>query len=119
MPREFSRTHRVSELIQRELANIISTRLNDPRMSMVTITAVDVSKDLKNAKVFFTHMSDEDRASASKTLDKASGYLRRELSHRLKMKSSPSLSFVYDNSVEHGAALSKLIDTVNKDTRGS
>ena len=116
MPREFSRTHRVSELIQRELANIISTRLNDPRMSMVTITAVDVSKDLKNAKIFFTNMSDVDHASTSKALDKASAYLRRELSHRLKMKNSPSLNFVYDKSVERGAALSKLIDTVNKGT---
>lgn len=115
MPKEFSRTRRVSELIRRELANVISTRLGDPRLNLVTITAVDVSKDLKHAKVFITQLNNSD--AVLETLNKASGFLRRELSSRLSMKVSPSLRFLYDHSVERGMALSRLIDEVNKNTR--
>lgn len=112
MPKEFSRTRRVSELIRRELANIIATRMGDPRLNLVTITAVDVSKDLKYAKVFITQLNNGD--AVLKTLNKASGFLRKELSSRLTMKVSPSLQFAYDHSVERGVALSRLIDEVNK-----
>lgn len=112
MPREFSRTLRVSELIRRELADIISTRLNDPRVSLVSITAVEVSKDMRHAKVFITQLGDDCRALDA--LSHASRYLRRELSSRLTMKVSPSLSFAYDHSVERGMALSKLIEEANK-----
>lgn len=115
MPKEFSRTRRVSELIRRELANIVSTRLGDPRLNMVTITAVDVSKDLKHAKVFITQLNNDD--AVLETLNKASGYLRKELSSRLTMKVSPSLTFGYDHSVERGMALFKLIENVNKSRR--
>lgn len=113
MVKEFSRARRVSELIQRELANIISTRLNDPRVSLLTITDVEVSKDLKYAKIFVTRLGDHHDTLS--ILARASGYLRRELNTRLNMKVSPSLSFEYDHSVERGVALSNLIDEVNKD----
>ena len=112
MPKEFSRTQRVSELIRRELADIISTRTSDPRLSLVSITAVDISKDLKSAKVYITRLGDNSQALTA--LENASRFLRRELSSRLSMKASPSLSFVYDHSVERGVALSRLIEEVNK-----
>lgn len=112
MPREFSRTRRVSELIRRELASIISTRLGDPRVGLVTITAVEVSRDLKHAKVFVTKLGEQEEMVS--TLNKASGFLGRELGARLTMKACPSLSFVYDHSVERGVALSSLIDEANK-----
>ncbi|MDJ0957727.1 MAG: 30S ribosome-binding factor RbfA [Arenicellales bacterium] len=115
MPKEFSRTRRVSELIRRELANIIATRLGDPRLNMVTITAVDVSKDLKYANVFITQLNNGD--AVLKTLNKASGFLRKELSSRVNMKVSPSLRFSYDHSVERGMALSRLIEEVNQPPR--
>ena len=115
MPKEFSRTRRVSELIRRELANIIATRLGDPRLSLVTITAVDVSKDLKYAKVFITQMNNSD--AVLEALNKASGFLRKELSSRVNMKVSPALRFSYDHSVERGMALSKLIEEVNQPPR--
>lgn len=117
MPKEFSRTSRVSELIRRELANIISSRVSDPRLNLVTITAVEVSKDLKHAKVFITRLGDGEEVLGA--LHKAAGFLRRELDRRLSMKVSPSLSFVYDHSVERGVALSTLIDKVNKPTYGN
>ena len=112
MPREFSRTKRVSEVIRRELANIISTRLSDPRVHLVSITAVDVSKDMKHAKVFITQMGEDCQALAA--LTHAAGYLRRELGSRLAMKATPDLRFVYDHSVERGMELSNLIDELNK-----
>lgn len=112
MPKEFSRTRRVSELIRRELANIIATRLGDPRLNLVTITAVDVSKDLKYAKVFITQLGNGD--AVLETLNKASGFLRKELTSRVNMKVSPSLRFTYDHSVERGMTLSRLIEEVNK-----
>lgn len=113
MPREFSRTKRVSEVIRRELASIISTRLSDPRVRLVSITAVDVSKDMKHAKVFITQMGED--CEALEALTHASGYLRRELGSRLAMKSTPDLRFVYDHSVARGMELSNLIDELNKE----
>ena len=113
MSREFSRSQRVAELIRRELAEIISTRTNDPRLNLTSITAVDVSKDLRSAKIFVTQLGTEKQALDA--LNKASRFLRRELSARLEMKVSPVLSFAYDNSVERGVALSNLIEKVNKD----
>lgn len=113
MPKEFSRTQRVSELIRRELAEIIATRLNDPRVHLVSITAVDVSKDMKDAKVYIIQMGED--CQALDALTHATGYLRRELSSRLAMKTTPSLRFAYDHSVERGMALSRLIDEANKE----
>ena len=111
MPRDFSRTRRVAELLQRELARLISNELGDPRVRLVTVTAVDVSKDLRHAKVFVTHLgADEQKAAAIRSLHHAAGYLRRELSHVLELKVVPQLHFEYDTSVERGVALSRLID---------
>jgi ribosome-binding factor A len=113
MPKEFSRTQRVSEVIRRELADIIATRTSDPRMSLVSITGVEVSRDLKHAKIYVTQLGDDCRAVEA--LTHAAGYLRRELSGRLTMKASPTLRFIYDHSVQRGVALSKLIDEVNRE----
>ena len=88
------------------------TRLSDPRLTLVTITAVEVSKDLKYAKVFVTQL--EQGEAVLKILNNASRFLNRELGSRLSMKVCPELRFEYDYSVERGAALNKLIETVNK-----
>ena len=111
MPREFSRSQRVSEVVRRELADIIATRLSDPRVSLVSITAVEVSKDLKHAKVYITQMGED--CQALEALNHAARYLRRELGSRLAMKAVPGLRFAYDHSVERGMELSRLIDEAN------
>jgi ribosome-binding factor A len=111
MPRDFSRTRRVGELLQRELARLIGNELSDPRVRLVTVTAVEVSKDLRHAKVFVTQLgSDEQQTAAIRSLGHAAGYLRRELSHVLDLKVVPQLHFEYDTSVERGVALSRLIE---------
>ena len=111
MPRDFSRTLRVAEQIQRDLAELLRTEVKDPRIGMVTVTAVEVSADLSHAKVLFTHLAGKERADeAVKALQHTAGYLRTELSHRLKLYSVPQLHFAYDDSIESGLRMSKLID---------
>ena len=115
MPREFSRTLRVAEQIQRDLAEMLRLEVKDPRIGMVTLTGVEVTNDYAHAKVFFTTLGDEERISAAtEGLERAAGFLRHELGHRIKLRSIPQLHFVYDNSVERGARLSQLIDAAVK-----
>ncbi len=114
MPREFSRTRRVAELVQRELANLLAKQVNDPRIGFVTVTDVELSKDLKHAKVYVTRLNQEEDAADKEqliaALTHASGFLRRELSHDLNLRVSPNLRFFYDTSIENGNQLSKLIE---------
>lgn len=118
MPRDFPRTRRVGEQIQRELAVLIREQLQDPRLGMVSISAVEVSKDLAHAKVFVTTLGDAERVrSTLEALSGAAGYLRRLLGRRLVLRSIPQLQFRYDRSLEQGAHLSALIDEAVKADR--
>jgi ribosome-binding factor A len=107
-----SRRARIADQIQRELAEIIRTELRDPRVgTMVTLTGVEVSRDQSHAKVFFTVLGAESAArDAEEGLQRASGFLRSELAHRLSTRSVPDLHFHFDESVERGVRLSRLID---------
>ena len=108
--RGFSRRDRVSEQIRRELAELIRTELKDPRVGMVSITSVEVSADYAHAKVFFSSMAGREHLdSVLAGLQKAAGFLRRELGRRISIHSTPQLHFVFDESLERGADLSKLI----------
>jgi ribosome-binding factor A len=105
------RAHRVGEQIQRELAELLRDEIKDPRVGRVTITGVDVSADLAHAKVYFTHLAGREHADdAVHALQRTAGFLRSELSHRLSLYSVPQLHFAYDDSIESGMRLSKLID---------
>ena len=107
-----SRRARIADQIQRELAEIIRTELRDPRVgSMVTITGIELSRDQSHAKVFFTVLGAEAAArDAGEGLQRAAGFLRSELAHRLSTRSVPELHFHFDESVERGVRLSRLID---------
>ena len=107
----FSRRDRVSEQIRRELAELIRTELKDPRVGMVSITSVEVSADYAHAKVFFSSMAGREHLPSVLTgLQKAAGFLRRELGRRITIHSTPQLHFVFDESLERGADLSRLIE---------
>lgn len=106
------RPQKVADLIQRELAELIRLELRDPRVGMVTITSVDVSPDLSHAKVFFTLLDKKLLAETSHGLQRAAGFLRSQLAHRMKLYTTPELRFAYDESVERGDHLSRLIDSV-------
>jgi ribosome-binding factor A len=102
----------VADLIQRELSDLLRREVRDPRVGMVTITSVDVSPDLSHAKVFFTLLDKKLLGETTHGLQRAAGYLRSQLSHRMSMYTTPELRFVYDESVERGDRLSQLIDSV-------
>lgn len=117
MPHDFPRARRIAEQIRQELAEILWREMKDPRVAGVTLTAVEVSRDLEHAKVWFTVMSGEP-ADVEKALRHAAGFLRSELAHRMRMRLVPSLKFLYDESVTRGAHLSELIDqAVEEDKR--
>ena len=112
------RPRRIGDQIQRELAELLRQQVKDPRIGMVTVTAVDVSPDLSHAKIFVTHLGGtEQAATVVAALQHTAGYLRTELSHRLKLYSVPELRFTYDDSIESGLRLSKLIDDAVADDR--
>lgn len=118
MKKHSPRPQRVADQIQRELAELLRLHVKDPRIGMVTITAVDVSPDLQNAKVFFTHLAGAAHArEAVEALQRSAGYLRSELAHRLKLYTVPHLYFAYDDSIETGIRISKLIDEAVKEDR--
>jgi ribosome-binding factor A len=111
MPKEFPRSRRVADQIQRELAEIIRLELKDPRVGLATITAVEVTSDLEHAKIFVTSLGPEsDHEALLAGLRRATGFLRSQLSHRMKLRIVPALVFAYDTSVEQGMHLSQLID---------
>ncbi|MBK7356679.1 30S ribosome-binding factor RbfA [Propionivibrio sp.] len=106
----FSRRDRVSEQIRRELAELIRTELRDPRVGMISITDVEVTADYAHAKVYFSTLaSAEDLPAVLIGLQKASGFLRRELGKRISIHMTPQLHFTFDQSLERGADLTKLI----------
>jgi len=106
------RPQKVADLIQRELSELIRLEVRDPRVGMLTITSVDVSPDLSHAKVFITLLQKERLEDTLQGLRRASGYLRSQLAKRMKLYTTPELRFVYDESVERGDHLSRLIDSV-------
>ena len=104
---------RVGQEIQRLLAEVLRTELKDPRVSaLVTITDVDVSPDLKQARVFVTLLGDEEAcASTLDALNRCAPFLRRSLSSRMSLRSVPALRFVFDASVDRGARVTRLIES--------
>jgi ribosome-binding factor A len=106
------RPQKVADLIQRELAELIRLEVRDPRVGMVTLTSVDVSPDMSHAKVFFTILDSGKKDETAKGLQRAASFLRSQLSRRMSMYTTPELRFVYDESVERGDRLSRLIDSV-------
>jgi len=108
------RPQRLGDLIQREVSELIRLELRDPRVGMITITSVDVSPDITHAKIFFTVLEKEKLPETLEGLKRSAGFLRAQLAKRIKMYTTPELRFVYDESVERGDHLSRLIDAALK-----
>ena len=111
MPKDFPRSRRIAEQVQRELSDIIRLELKDPRVGMITITDVEVTPDGAHARVYFTSLGEASRIDeAVAGLQHAAGYLRSQLAQRLKVRVVPQLHFEHDASVERGIRVSQLID---------
>ncbi len=109
-PHGFARSERVAEQLRRDLAMLIREKVKDPRVGMVTILDVTVSKDLSHAKVWFDVLEAEKGKVAEESLNHAAGFLRRELGRELKLRVTPGLRFFYDDTQLRGNTLSALID---------
>jgi ribosome-binding factor A len=112
MPKDYARSRRIAEQIQRELAEVIRTDLKDPRVGgFITITDVEVTQDQSHARVFFTTLGDASKVDETTAgLKRAAGFLRTQLAQRMQLRTVPTLDFKYDASVERGMKLSRLID---------
>ena len=113
MPKDFSRSERVGDAIQKELATIINNNIRDPRIGMVNVNAVDVTSDLSIAKVFVTFVAVDNEEQIQlqiKTLNKAASFLRTKIAASISLRNTPKLFFIYDQSVSYGQHLSSLID---------
>lgn len=113
MYQQTERTRRVGELLRREIADILQKDMDRSDFRLVSLTAVTVSRDLRNATVFFTLIGkDEDSGDIAGELSHAKGFIRRQLGTRIRLKRLPDLVFRFDDSIGKGFKLSKLIDSV-------
>ena len=117
MAKEFSRTQRVSQEMQKEIAIILQREVKDPRIGMVTVSGVEVSRDLAYAKVFVTFLNDSDPNAVRvglKALHEASGLIRMLIGKAMRLRVVPELTFSYDNSLVEGMRMSNLVTSVVK-----
>jgi ribosome-binding factor A len=113
------RQRRVADFIQEQLAELLQRDARDPRLDQVSITAVEVSPDLLQARVYFSVLGDEPAAKETqKALEHASGFLRRQLAGRLQLRVVPALSYHFDNSLATGSRIEALLHEIEEeDTR--
>ena len=115
MPKDYQRSHRIGDFIQRELAELIRTEVKDPRLSTIlTVAEVRVTDDMSHAKVYITVLDDRGPESVA-ILNRVAGYLRSQLLKRMRTRVIPNLHFLYDTTPEKGAQLSALIDAAVRD----
>lgn len=115
-PTSFKRADRVADLIKAEISDILLRQVNDPQVQGITVTGVQVTDDLRQAKVFFVRVgqnicSDE----TMKGLHRAAGFLRKELGKRLRLRHVPEIRFIFDESFEYGDRIDRLLAEIQKD----
>jgi len=112
MAREFSRNARVSSQLHKELAVVMQTTMKDPRLGFVTVSDVEVSRDLAIAKIYVSLFDADAKAVTEKMtiLTEAANYIRQEVGKRMKMRRVPHFKFYYDDALETGMRISKLLD---------
>lgn len=110
------RQARISELLKEEIGLIVHDNLKDPRIGFVTVTGVDVSPDIKIAKVAVSVLGNKkEKEKTVKTLEQSKGFIQGELGRRLRIKNTPTLNFVLDESAETSIRISKIIQKIHKD----
>lgn len=108
------RVGRVGEQLKKELSQIIQTELKDPRIGFITVTGVEVTSDLSQAKVYLSVLgTEEQKEETLKALDRANGFLRSEVGKRMRLRHTPVLLFKFDSSIEYGSHISSLLDQIN------
>jgi len=107
------RSGRLAEEFKKEISDIIKNEVKDPRVGFVSVVSVDVSVDLRYAKVYISVLGDEKSISDTiKALKSATGFIRREIARRIQLRYTPEITFIYDDSIAHGAKISKILADV-------
>ena len=106
---------RIASNLVKEISYILMTEVKDPDVKFVTLTAVDISSDLSYAKVYFTNLIDTDREKVTKALNNASSFIRGKLFGRVEIRKMPELTFIYDESIEYGKKIEKIIEEIKED----
>lgn len=110
----YKRSQRLSILLREEIADIIMRRVKDPRLGFVTVTDVEMSEDLKIARIFISVMKEEDKDITLEILNSAKGLIRSEVSKRVRTKFIPTIEFRIDRSIEHGDRIDKLLREIKE-----
>jgi len=114
MPREFSRSERMAEQLRRELAEIVRDEMKDPRLGFVSFTEIRMSRDLSHAVIYCSILNSEQQDEAIEVLNRAVGFIRKEIGRRIRARIVPTLKFVVDESVTRGVAMDELISKALK-----
>jgi len=113
------RVGRVGEQLKKELSQIIQTELKDPRIGFITVTGVEVTNDLSQARVFLSVLgSEEQKEETLKALARGGGFIRSELGKRIRLRHTPELLFKFDSSIEYGSRIESLLEEINHGDRG-
>ena len=112
----YKRSQRVGDLLRREIADIIMRRVKDPRIGFVTVTGVDITDDLKIAKVFVSCLKDEEKDTTLEILNAAKSFIRSEVARRIRIKVIPTLEFRVDESMGYGDRIDKLLREIKGNT---
>ncbi|MCA1030116.1 30S ribosome-binding factor RbfA [Bacillus timonensis] len=111
------RSNRVGEQMKKELGDILGRKLKDPRIGFVTVTDVQVTGDLQQAKVYISVLGDEEqRQNTLKGLAKAKGFIRSEIGQRIRLRKTPEILFEFDESVDYGNRIETLLHQINKES---
>jgi len=110
----YKRAKRVADLLKEEISEIIMRRLKDPRLGFVTVTDVSVTDDLRLARVYVSILKDEEKKQTLEVLQAGKGFIRSELSKRVRMKVLPDLEFRIDTTLEYGSRIEKLLKDLKK-----
>ncbi len=115
-PTSFKRADRVSDLIKAELSDILLRRINDPQVQGITVTGVRMTDDLRQAEVFFVRVGQNTCSDETmRGLDRAAGFVRRELGKRLRLRHVPEIRFAFDESFEYGDRINRLLAEIHED----
>lgn len=106
---------RLASTFVEEISKIIQEEVKDPDIKFITITSCKISSDLSYAKVYFTCLNDKRKEEILKDLNKASGFIRKELCERVEIRKMPELSFIYDDSIEYGNKIEQILEEIKKE----
>ena len=116
----YSRSERVKQTLKEEISKILEYELKDPRIGMVTVTRVELTNDLRHAKVYFSVMGDDNKKEqARKGVESATGFVKKLIGQRIRLKFLPEITFKYDDSIEYAQHISEVLEKIKKQEKGN